>query len=118
MKTLYITQGNNILVDSENNTANRLKADRTSIDSMYLIDEPMHVVYGTGEYKRELDAEPGDIVLTFYHSEFKDKIIILKKAEEWSNNIMDYREKEQQEKLRWAQAKCEGGDECESDSIN
>lgn len=50
MKTLYITRGNNIVVDKESNTANKLKTCRQSIDDIFLVKEPMHVVYGSGEY--------------------------------------------------------------------
>ena len=53
MKTLYITRGNNIVVDTENNTVDRISCDRTAIDDLYRVKEPMHVVYQRGEYKRE-----------------------------------------------------------------
>lgn len=104
MKTLYITRGNNILVDTENNTANRIDTARQGIDNMYVAKEPMHVVYGVGEYHRETDVDANDIIVTFYPSEFKNKMLIIKNPE-WVENILDYEAKQQEEKIRWAEAK-------------
>ena len=48
MKTFYISRGSNILVDAETNKCDRVPSDRQSIESIYLVKEPMHVVYGYG----------------------------------------------------------------------
>lgn len=102
MKTLYLTRGgSNVLVDLENNTANRISTRRGAIDSIYLAEEPMHIVYGSGEYKKELDAEKNDIIVTFYHDTFKNQIIVIKN-EDWFDNLVEYEKKQQEEKERWA----------------
>lgn len=104
MKTLYVTRGSNIMVDQENNTADRLSSSRNAIEYIYLIKEPIHVVYGYGEYKREVDAEPGDIVVTFYDNVFKNQIVVVKNAD-WVENLTLFEKEEQEEKERWAAAR-------------
>ena len=109
MKTLYLTRGSNILVDTENNTADSLQLVRQGIDHIYLAEEPMHIVYGAGEVHEEADAEKGDIIITFYSDTFKKQLVIVKNNEDWVNNIVEYRKKEQEEKERWAK-KCQEND--------
>lgn len=115
MNTLYITEYSNILVDTENKKANKLPTQRASINQIYLAEEPMHVVYGCGEYHKELDVEKGDIIITFYCKTFKDSIVVVKN-EDWLNNLLDYNKRQQEEKERWASVKdakrCEC-DQCE-----
>lgn len=103
MKNLYITRGANICIDVENNSAKRLGTEREGIDYIYYIEEPTHIVYECGEYKKEADANPGDIVVTFYPKDFKNLMIIVNN-DEWQENILVNRKKEQEEKERWAKA--------------
>lgn len=104
MKTLYITRSNNILIDAEKNTANKLETSRQGIDNIYVAKEPMHIVYGVGEYKREFDVDTNDIIITFYPKEFKYQAIVVKNNE-WVENIFEYEKAEQAEKERWAENK-------------
>ena len=89
MKTLYITRSNNIIIDTENNTVDRIGTSRMGIDSIYVAKEPMHVVYGAGEYQREFDADTNDIIITFYPKEFKNQAIVVKSTE-WLENLLEY----------------------------
>lgn len=104
MKTLYITRGNNILIDTENSAANKIETCRQGIDCVYVAKEPMHVVYGVGEYSKEFDVDANDIILTFYPKEFKNQAIVVKNAE-WLENILEYEKKMEEEKMRWAASK-------------
>lgn len=106
MKTLYITQGNNVVVDNDNNSCNKMEATRIGINDAFLVKEPMHVVYGYGEEHKEFDVDVDDIILTFYVSEFKTRIIAIQN-EEWSDILKDYEAKKQEEKERWAAAKAD-----------
>ena len=101
MKTLYITRGNNIVVDTENNTVDRMSCERTAIDDLYRVKEPMHVIYQRGEYKREADVVPGDIVITFYDSDFLHQMIVVKNSD-WAEMLDAYEKQQQEEKERWA----------------
>lgn len=100
MSTLYLTRSNNMIVDVENNTANRLTCCPQRIDDIFLVKEPMHVVYGYGEYSKEFDVEPNDLVITFY-GDFKEKAIVVK-SEEWAKNIIAYNEAQERQKEEWA----------------
>jgi len=101
MKTLYITRGNNIVVDTENNTVDRMSCSRTAIDDLYRIKEPMHIIYQSGEYRKEVDAVPGDLIITFYDSDFLHRIIVVKNAD-WAETLDAYEKQQQEEKEKWA----------------
>lgn len=101
MKTLYITRGNNIVVDTENNTVDRMSCERTAIDDLYRVKEPMHVIYQRGEYKREADVVPGDLVITFYDNDFLHKMIVVKNSD-WAETLDAYEKQQQEEKEKWA----------------
>ena len=104
MKTAYITKGCNIVVDEEVKSVKRLDNQRTGIDYIYLAEEPMHVIYGYGEYNKEFDVEKGDIIVVFYPDVFKNKIVIIKNAE-WLENLVEYNKECQEDKERWAASK-------------
>lgn len=113
MKTLYISTNNNILIDTENNTCNTLKRSRQGIDDIFLVKEPMHVIYGYNDKHHEADVEPNDIIVTFYADEF-DKRMIVVKNEDWANNLIAYEKKEQEEKERWAKSQAEKCCDCDN----
>lgn len=104
MKTLYVTESNtNIVVDDENKTAGRLNAIRRyDIRDIYLIEDAMSVIYGFGEKKEEVTAEPGDIVLVMYDYPTIKKHLVIVKSEDWKNAILNRREQDQREKEEWA----------------
>lgn len=104
MKTWYITRGNNIFVNTEDNTAIRYNASRSAIDDVFLMKEDTHIVYSYNGYKKELDAKAGDIVVTFYAQEFPTPIVIVNN-EDWKNNITAYDELMQKQKEEWAAKK-------------
>lgn len=101
MKTLYITRGNNIVIDTENNTVGRISCERTAIDDLYRVKEPMHVIYQRGEYKREADVVPGDLIITFYENDFLHQMIVVKNSD-WAGTLDAYEKRQQEEKERWA----------------
>lgn len=104
MKTLYLTQSSaNIFVDPEENTVGSLTTeDRYDIRAVYYMEEPMHVVYESGERKEEIDAKKGDILLVFYNNKFNKYILDTIKSKQWSANIKNRRKMEQKAKEEWA----------------
>lgn len=104
MKTLYLTNGGNICIDQENGSADNIANEREAISRIYLAKEPMHVVYGCGNYNKEFDVKKDDIIITFYTDEFKDRVVVAK-SKDWANNIKKYNEEEQRRKEEWAAAK-------------
>lgn len=111
MKILYLTGGSNILVDTENETANRIESARQAIDRIYLAEEPMHVVFGEGETHAEADVKKGDLIITFFCRDFKNRMVVVKNKQ-WAENITLWEKAEQEEKERWAKAKCDGCEAC------
>lgn len=104
MKTLYISNNSNILIDTEENTANTIDIQREAIQRIYLAEEPMHVVYGSGEYKREVDVKKDDLIITFYTDEFENRMIVVK-SKDWANNLKKYNKRQQELKEKWAAEK-------------
>jgi len=104
MKTLYITKGNNLLIDEENHNCSKLKEERQGIDSIFLVKEPMHIIYGYDGEHEEFDVDTNDIVISFYASEFSKKLVVVKN-EDWASNIAEYNKFMQEEKERWANGK-------------
>ena len=104
MKTLYISNCSNILIDTEENTANTIDTQREAIQRIYLAEEPMHVVYGSGEYKREVDVKKDDLIITFYTDDFENRMIVVK-SKDWANNLKKYNKRQQELKEEWAAEK-------------
>lgn len=104
MKNLYLTSTGRIVFDKETDEVRSITSDREGVHNIYLIDEPMHVVYNAGETKIELDVEPNDILITFYEKMFPLPIVVAK-SEAWAENIKAYRENEQKAKEQWAKEK-------------
>ena len=120
MKTLYLTDGgSNIILDKENDSCSRIDSQRECIQRIYLIEEPMHVTYQAGEYRKDLDVVEGDLLITFYSGDFKNRIVVAK-SEDWAENLKVYNEEEQKRREEWAkkQAECDAcpscGDNCEA----
>lgn len=108
MKTLYLTNSAaNIIVDTDTNKVSKLDyADRYDIQNLFLVEEPIHVVYECGETHVEKDAKKGDIIVCFYSNEyFKDPVSIIK-SKEWAKGIKNRHEAEQKAKEEWAKKQC------------
>lgn len=115
MKTLYISDGSNILIDTEENTANIIGNQREAIQRIYLAEEPMHVVYSSGEYKREVDVKKDDLIVTFYTDEFENRMIVVK-SKDWANNLKKYNKRQQELKEKWALDALKKGSDNEAQS--
>ena len=117
MKTLYLTDSStNIWVDAENEEVGTLYSeDRYDIRTIYYIEEPMHVIYQSGNDKEEIDAKKGDILIVFYNNRYNKYILDTIRTKQWATNIKNRRKIEQIEKEEWASknncdkcdAKCE-----------
>lgn len=109
MKTLYLTDcSTNIYVDTETQEVGKLYTeDKYDIRSLYYIEEPMHVVYQSGEDKEEIDAKKGDILIVFYNNRFNKYILDTVRSKPWASNIKNKHKIEQEDKEKWAaEASC------------
>lgn len=109
MKTLYMTNSSeNLAIDTENNTVCSIPNEsRYDIRSIYLIDEPMHIVYSSSNRNEEYDVKKGDIVIRVYEKPYFDKTIIVVKSKDWVKYITNQRAAEQKQKEEWAKQKAE-----------
>ena len=112
MKDLIITGGGAIKFDPETRIAKAIGSSIQSIRSVYLIDEPTHVVYEDNNLKQEIYADPDDIILVFYRDDFPNHIAVAKAAQ-WADNIKAYNEAEQKRLEEWAKKKSEQQTDCE-----
>lgn len=104
MKTLYLSDTSaNIVVDPEIDFVGTLRnEDRYDIRNVFYAEEPMHVVYQSGEIKEEIDAKKGDIILLFYNNRFNKYFLDTIRTKQWAANIKNRRAMEQKEKEEWA----------------
>lgn len=112
MKTLYLTSSSGICIDSEDNFVDRMPSERESISRIYLAKEPMHVVFGEGEYRRELDVKKDDIIITFYSNDCKERVVVAK-SKDWANNLKEWNKQEERLKEEWAAKNAEQGTCCD-----
>ena len=103
MNTLYITRNGRVLVD-ESGTPQTMESSREAISSLYLIKEETKVVFVKDEEKKEIIANPGDIVINFYEEKFPNKVLVISN-QEWKENLEAYENYLQDEKERWASSK-------------
>ena len=104
MKILYLTESpSNIIVDKDNDIVSTLRCeDRYEIRNIFYVEEPMHVVYQSGERREEIDAKKGDVIIQFYNNERNVYILDVVRTKQWAANIKNARKVEQQEKEKWA----------------
>lgn len=119
MKTLYLTSNSNIIVNTEDNSVDKIDSERESISRIYMANEPMHVVFGEGEFKKEFDVKKDDIIITFYScgTDWPHRVVVAK-SKEWIANFKANHKAEQKAKEEWAKKQSnlsnEAGDCCET----
>lgn len=112
MKKLFITGGAAIQFDPENQEAKVVTSKIENIRSIYLIDEPTHIIYEDSKGKREIYAEKDDLAIVFYRNDFPNRVVVAKAAQ-WVDNIKDYDEKEQKRLEEWAKKNADPQTSCE-----
>lgn len=119
MKTLYLTSNSNIVINTEDNSADKIDCERESISRIYMASEPMHVIFGEGEFKKEFDVKKDDIIITFYScgTDWPHRVVVAK-SKDWIANFKANHKAEQKAKEEWAKKQSnlsnEGGDCCET----
>ena len=103
-KTIFITTAGLIQLD-ENNEPIGMNSERTAINRIFRITEPVHIVYNKNNKRIELDAEEGDILVEFYESAFPNPILLIH-SKEWSENLEKYDEIQQKAKEEWSERCC------------
>lgn len=123
MKTILIRQYRTpVTIDFENKTCDYNNREIREIDDVIYATEDSHVKYITNNDEVfETDVKKGDIIITFYNSDFPHKCIVIN-SPEWAENIDAYKKAEQARKEKWAKDKggvpesepCESAGDCEA----
>jgi hypothetical protein len=108
MKTLYLTSNSNIIIDAENNSVDKIDSERECISRIYMANEPTHVIFGEGEFKKEFDVKKDDIIITFYACgvDWPNRVVVAK-SKDWVANFKANRKAEQKAKEEWAKNKAD-----------
>ena len=99
-KTIFITSAGLIQLD-DNYEPIGMNSDRTAINRIIRITEPVHIVYNKNDKRIELDAEEGDILIEFYEGAYPNPIVLIN-SKEWFENLVTYEEQQQKAKEEWA----------------
>lgn len=113
-KTIFITTSGLIRLD-EHNEPIGMTSDRTAINRILRIMEPVHIVYNKNDKRIELDAEEGDILIEFYEGAYPNPIVLIN-SKEWVENLVTYEEEQQRAKEEWAAKR--NGVCCDCDAKN
>lgn len=103
-KTIFITSAGLIQLN-ENNEPIGMNSDRTAINRVVRITEPVHIVYNKNDKRIELDAEEGDLLVEFYEGAFPNPILLIH-SKEWNENLEKYDEIQQKAKEAWSENCC------------
>lgn len=104
-KTIFITSAGLIQLD-DNYEPIGMNSERTAINRVIRITEPVHIVYNKNNKRIELDAEEGDILVEFYESAFPNPVLLIH-SKEWNENLEKYDEVQQKAKELWAEKCCD-----------
>lgn len=104
MKKIINTGRKPIMIDTDTFEANMLERS-PRIDEIYVIPEDATVAWKkvnpTAE-DRTVYVNKGDIMITFYDSDYAKDFVIVKNADEWKEAIGNYNEVLQKRKEEWA----------------
>ena len=93
MKTLnfipnkYGSFGKPVIVDFNKNDVTQLDNVTDNIDFIFVAPEDIEVRYKVGTKTHVLNANKGDIIITFYKRDYIKNQIIIVKNKEWKANI-------------------------------
>lgn len=117
MKQIFISDSGIAGFDPEINEMFNVNRQPDRINNLLVIEEPTKVIvrnYDGNQYT--FNAEKGDLVVTFYASDY-DKRAVLIKSEDWYNNIIKLAELEVKRAQEWAAKRAaEPVPECEAES--
>lgn len=105
MKKMFISNGNNMVVDTETNEITNLDSCREAISRIYMLDEDIDIIVkkNNGECIT-LKGSTGDLLIIFYEGLFDNPAVLIN-SKEWRDNIEGYNRKIQKEKEEWAAKK-------------
>lgn len=120
MKQIFIGDNGIAGFDPETNEMFDVNRQPDRINNLLVIEEPTKVIvrnYNGNQYT--LDAEKGDLVITFYANDYEKRAVLIK-SEDWYNNIIKLAELEAKREQEWAAKRAEkiidDAPKCEADN--
>ena len=102
MKQIYIGNDGIAGFDTDKQEMYALNRVPDRITNVLVINEPTKVVVQNfDDTQYTLDADKGDLVVTFYTNDYEKRAVLVK-CEDWYNNIVKYNELEARRKEEWA----------------
>lgn len=97
MKKIIPVGYNFVSLDTETLKVTKLDTDREAINGVMMVNEDAVLVIDD----TEVEVHKNDILVKFYDSDFKNKVIVVT-SKEWAENITEYRDRVQKQKEEWA----------------
>lgn len=106
MKKWYITPSTNILINEDNDYAERVGDNYTSLCSCYIAPEDCIVKFSSSKEGGfdEYQVKKGQILFTFYSANLPNQLVIFD-SDALRENIESYNKDIQEEKEKWAESK-------------
>lgn len=114
MKKIINSGRTPIMVDTDTFEVSTLNRGPRAIDEIYVIPEDAIIEWkkiNKSAEDRTVEVKKGDIMVTFYDSDYAKDFIIVNNADEWKDAIAKYNEAIQKRKEEWA-AKQKSLDDC------
>lgn len=116
MKKIINTGRTPIMIDTDTLEASALERGPRAIDDIYVIPEDATVTWkkvSPSAVDRTVDVKKGDIMVTFYDSDYAKDFVIVNNADEWKEAIDNYNNALQKRKEEWASKQKDCSDCCE-----
>ena len=114
MKKIINSGRTPIMVDTDTFEVSTLNRGPRAIDEIYVIPEDAIIEWkkiNKSAEDRTVEVKKGDIMVTFYDSDYAKDFVIVNNADEWKDAIAKYNEAIQKRKEEWA-AKQKSLDDC------
>ena len=104
MKTLLVSTDGTVVFNEDEKKLEHIYSTPDRISRMYIAKEPMEVLYNDDGVEVRKPVEKDDIVILFYNTTTYKYPVVVAKCPEWAENVRLYNEREQEEKIKWAEA--------------
>ena len=92
--------GKPVIVDFNKNDVTQLDSFPSNIDYMFIAPEDIEIRYKVGTKTHVLNANKGDIIITFYKRSYVKNQVIVVKNKEWKANVASFLAEEAEKKKK------------------
>lgn len=116
MKKSIILPSGAFKFDTETQETALIESQREAISRIYRIEEDCIVSIRFKNYSKDIEAEAGDLVITFYDDDYPNKAVVIKNKD-WVENLDTYNKIMQERKEKWAKDNSAKSEDTERISI-